>query len=110
VTARQLYKLKSGNVDDRVETAITSLIERQPTWTTKKIFAALDEMEKVPFHSLKRVPKHVTRWSDVASDPTYKMFVTRIRQKVRAISRIMGWQELMRKHEDLRRKAPPSQG
>ena len=102
--ARELYKFKSGNADHRAKTAIASLIERHPAWTTKEIFAALDEMEKVPFYRSKGVPKHVTRWSDVASEPTYKMLVTRIRKKVRAVSRIMGWQKLMRKHEDLRRK------
>jgi hypothetical protein len=110
LTACRLYKLESGKADHRAKSAIASLIEKHPAWTTKEIFAALDEKEKVPFYRLKAVPKHVTRWSDVASEPTYKMFVTRIRQKVRAVSPLTGWQELMREHEGLRRKVPSTQG
>ncbi len=109
LVARQLYKLESGKADHRAKSAIASLVEKHPTWTTNAIFAALDEKEEVPFYRLTGVPKYVTRWSDVASEPTYKMLVSRIRQKVRAGSRITGWRELMRKHEDLRRKVPPAQ-
>jgi hypothetical protein len=107
--AQQLYKLESGKKSDRATAAITRLIERHPTWTTREIFAALDEMDRVPFYRLGAVPKHVTRWSDVASDPTYKMFVTRIRARVRSMYRITGWKKLMRRHEELRRTAPSNQ-
>jgi len=107
--ARQLYKLESGKTDHRAKSAIASLIERHPTWTTNQIFAALDEKEKVPFYRLAQVPKQVTRWSDVASEPTYKMFVSRIRAKVRATSRITEWKRLMREHQDLPRTTPPAQ-
>jgi hypothetical protein len=107
--AQQLYRLESGKVGHRAKAAMVSLIEQHPTWTTKQIFAALDENEKVPFYRLAQIPKHVTRWSDVASEPTYKMFVSRIRAKVRASSRLTGWKKLMRKHEDLRRRPPANQ-
>jgi hypothetical protein len=106
--ARQLHKLESSRPNHRATVAIVSLVGRHPKWKTKEIFAALDEAE-VPLHSMGWVPKDVTRWSDVASEPTYKMFVSRIKAKVRATSRVTGWKKLMRKHEELRRTAPSNQ-
>jgi hypothetical protein len=102
--ARQLFRSGSGKAENRAKATIARLIEKHPEWTTEQIFAALDEKENLPFYRLAEVPKHVTRWSDVVSEPTYKMFVSRIRTKVRARHHTRGWKKLMRKHEDLRRK------
>lgn len=102
--ASQLFRSGSEKAENRAKAAIASLIEKHPKWTTAQIFAALDEKENLPFYRLQNVPKHVTRWSDVAKEPTYKMLVSRIREKVRAKRRITGWKQLMRRHDELRAK------
>ncbi len=100
----QLCSLDSWKTEDDAKNAIAGIIEMYPEWTTRQIFKMLDTAKKPLFH-LGSLPKNTKRWSDVVSEPAYKMFVTRIRQKVRAVSRIKGWQKLMDTHEDLRRTA-----
>lgn len=102
--ASQLFRSNSEKTENRAKAAIARLIERYPEWTTLQIFEALDEKENLPFYRLQNVPKNVTRWSDVAKEPTYKMFVSRIRETVRAKRRITGWKKLMRRHDELRAK------
>jgi hypothetical protein len=104
--ASQLFRFSSEKTENRAKAAIARLIERYPEWTTSQIFEALDEKENLRFYRLQNVPKHVTRWSDVAKEPTYKMFVSRIREKVRAKRRITGWKKLMQNHKALRRMSP----
>lgn len=102
LVSRKRFRSESGTAK-RVRAAIARLIEKHPEWTTSKIFEALDNIGELRVYRLKTVPKRVTCWADVAKDPSYKMFVSRIKERIRAKWRIAGWKNLMRKHEALRR-------
>jgi hypothetical protein len=105
--ARDMEKLRSGAQRNRAKKAIAGLIKMHPEWTTKQIFKMLD-LAKVPIDRMNSMlPKHVTRWSHLSKEPSYKMLVSRIRARVRAVSRITEWETLISEHEKLRRKAPP---
>jgi hypothetical protein len=87
----------------RAEAFIADLCLRHPDWTTKLIFAALDD-EGIPlvFHGkVKR--KNAVYWLDVVREPAYMMFVSRLKDKMGQESRLKGWGKIMQRHTKLRK-------
>jgi hypothetical protein len=108
--AKHLAKI-SGQKDERHEAEIRRIIIQHRDWKTKQILEESDEKE-IPFIRLGRLPKtRIQRWSDVASEPSYKVLVSRIRFDMRHLSHMNRWaramreyQKLLKEHEKLHRE------
>lgn len=105
--ARQKFSSESATAK-KAKSAIAKLVEEHPEWKIARLFAELDRRDQ-PFYRLQTVPKRVRCWSDVAKEPSYKMFVSRVKERMRTEHRVHGWKKLMRRHEELRRRTPPAQ-
>jgi len=105
---RGLEKLRGRSKEDDAKARIADLCLKYPDWSTKQIFAALDEA-KIPlrFHGQRyRRGKGESKpeyWLDVADDPAYKMIASRIRAKIQREARLKGWQNVMKRHTKLRK-------
>ena len=112
IVAQALSKLAHSSAQGNVEARIADLCLKHPDWTTKQIFAALDD-EGIPLVFLGGLHKNETKkkrdwrpnyWSDVAGDGAYKMLVSRLRDKLRNESRLEGWEKIMKQHTKLRKQ------
>lgn len=103
LVAQELHKLSKWRPEDEATAAIVHILRTHPNWKVKQIFAALDESEVPLFYRGKINEKNASRWSDVAKEPAYEMYVSRIREKVFELYRVTVWSKIIRKHTKLRR-------
>jgi hypothetical protein len=99
-----LAKLARSSPQERAEARIADICLRHPESTTRQIFGALDE-EGIPLVFRGRVHyKHAKDWFDVASEPAYEMWVSRLRGKMEHESRLESWKKIMKRHTKLRKQ------
>ena len=48
--------------------------------------------------------RHAKYWLDVASEPVYEMWVSRLRNKMGQESRLRVWEKIMKRHTKLRKQ------